>query len=185
MDTAALTPVAEMLISSYFDTASFSRSFTGQFNNPPSMLTKSHYLRSVMQASMTHDQRFDLSSVYAEFGRVEFTDRSAERSYLLRSDGAMAFERVKDSTLFDPVKFITSDIIMLVYKFHEVGLDLSVVGTKKRHNRARLQATGTPVYINTWPYETGGPGHGTFNQGGGDPFGDVGPIRHEESSRLA
>lgn len=181
MDAKALTPVAEMLIASYFDTASFSRHFMGQHDYPPSMLTKSHYLRSVMQASMHHDARFELSDSYAEFGRVEFTDRFQDRSYLLRSDGAMAFERVKDNTLFDSTAFITSDIIMLVYKFHQIGLDLSVVGTKKLRDKARLQATGAPVFVSMWPYETGSPGDGTFNQGGGDPFGDVGPIRHEES----
>ena len=183
MDTAALTPVAEMLISSYFDTASFSRDFLGRHDFPPSMLTKSHYLRSAMQASMTSSERYDLSSAYAEFGRVEFTDLVEGISYLLRSDGAMAFERVKEGTLFDSTCYITSDVIMLVYKFHQHGLDLSVVGTKKLQNKVRLQASGKPVWVNTWPYESVVSDQGTFDQGLGDPFRDVGPIRHEESDQ--
>ena len=64
----------------------------------------------------------------------------------------------------------------LVYRFGKPGLDLSVAGTRQRPNRKRLELSGKPTFIATWPYH---PGDGApFDQS--DPYGALGDLGWEE-----
>ncbi len=84
---------------------------------------------------------------------MQFTALAIGEQSLLRSESAVTIERSKSQmVLFDPVKYLQTPVIMLVHRFHRHGLDLSVAGTCEPHGRQRLEATGSPTFVATWPY---------------------------------
>lgn len=169
------TPYAELLVHAYLETAGFSRDFLEEYGQPPTMLTKVHFLRSVAQASVAQDDRFILGEPWAEFGRVLIEERDTKRRCVLRSDSAVQIESSKrENTLFDSSRYLRSEVELLVYNFHRDGLDLAIAGTRQEISRTRLEATGPPTYIGTWPFVSDDPG--PFNQRDADAFNDVGKI---------
>jgi hypothetical protein len=178
MTTAQLEPLARILIDGYFVTADYSHGFREDHGQPPTMLAKVHHHRSIIQATVVGDERYQLGGAYAEFGRVAIEDLAEDRSYLLRSDGTVKIEGIKEqSTLFDSTQYLTSPVTLLVYRFHAAGLDLSIAGTRQRFGRGRIMAAGAPTYVATWPYYS--EDH-PFTQGEVDPFREVGGLEDEE-----
>lgn len=177
-----LDPVAAHLIASYVDTASYSRQFRDDHETPPSLMAKVHHLRSIVQARMTADDRFELSQPYAEYGRVQFTDRESGSKLLLRSAGALAVEKAKKSeqlALFAFAKLIkASDIQVLIYEFGQHGLSLSIAAASHRPGGKRLMVHGEPTLVGFWPYLPGDEPQ-PFDQDAADPFGDVGGLDEE------
>jgi len=175
VDRLQLEPVAEILVQAYLDTTSYSRQFHDDYDQPPTQMAKVHHMRSITQAMVNKSDRLSLAEPYIEFSRVEILDADTDRRYLLRSDGATVIERhfKQREALFDATPYITSDITMVVYRFHRNGLDLSVTGARHKAGKVHLEASGIPVYIATWPYSVGTP---PFDQGGDDPFGDLGDL---------
>ena len=106
---------------------------------------------------------------------------------MLRSSSTVAIEDHKRSqgSLFDaPAVYISSPVVLLVYKFHELGLDLSVAGTRLKNGKGRLEPSGPLNFIAMWPYTFGGPTR-TFDQSlHDDPFGDVGGLENPSDSEL-
>lgn len=181
MDQAKLDPIArDILIPSYLETAGFSRAFRDGFGQPPTLATKVHYMRSIAQVMVTKDDRFTLGADFAEFGRVEIVDHATAIRYVLRSEGNTAIDRAKrEGALFDSTRYLASDVILLVYRFHRNGLDLFVAGSVYAEGKYRLHASGKPTYIATWSWtdDGDGPEGKTFDQGGPwNPFGDIGDI---------
>lgn len=177
MDKTQLNPVAEIMIPAYLNTASFSRQFRDEYEQPPSLAAKVHHMRAVIQAMVNKSDHLMLAEPYVEFGRVEITDQAGTR-YLLRSEAAAAIERGKrdkggQGSLFDSTRYLASEVILLVYKFHSGGLDLSVAGTRQEVGRTRLEASGEPDFIGTWPLSLEGE---SFNQGEGDAFAELGDL---------
>jgi len=172
-----LDPVADILIAAYLETASYSRRFRDEHDQPPTLLSKVHHMRSVAQATLNSSDRYDLGAMFVEFSRVEFEDGNTGRRYLLRSDGALAIERKmrQRETIFDAAMYLDSPVALLVYNFHKVGLDLSVAGTRQAVGSKRLEPTGTPTFIAMWPYANGDT-PSAFDQGKGDPFGELGGV---------
>jgi hypothetical protein len=112
---------------------------------------------------------------YIEFGKLQVVDLSSGRTYLVRSDGALTVEGVIQSSLINDAEYITSPIVLVIYKFHYEGMDLSVAGTRLEVGARRLQASGRPTFVATWPFAATGPNK-PFDQGTADPFGDVGDV---------
>lgn len=182
MDRSDLSPLAGILVPSYLETAAHSRSFRDEYGSPPTLLAKVHHMRSIIQAKVTDTERLSLDPRYSEFGRVQVTDEMDGHQYLLRSDGAVAVERAKrQGRIFDPAPFLVTNIILVVYHFHRDGLDLAVAGTHQEVGRTRLEASGEPTYIGTWPF-TPDDGQTSFSQGAADAFEELGdmPLDGEE-----
>lgn len=177
MNKTQLDPVADVLIAAYLETASYSREFRDEHDQPPTMLAKVHHMRSIVQATLTANDRFDLGASYVEFGRVEFEDLTVGKRYLLRSDGALSIEQkmLQRDAMFETASYLTSDVVLLIHTFHKTGLDLSVAGTRHTLGSKRLVATGRPTFVSTWPY-VADDSPSPFNQGAGDPFGEVGGV---------
>lgn len=193
MKTSLLDPVADILVWAYLATAAHSREFQDEYEQPPTSAEKVHYMRSVTQAEMNRSGgRFMLSPHYLEYGRVEFEDTNSGHRYLLRSRGALNVEHATrgQGGLFDAGRYLETTVVLLVYRFHPDGLDLSVAGTVRREGRSRLEASGDPTYVGTWPYAPTGPSGPSpvgrrgrtpvrpalFDQGGGDAFEDLGSL---------
>jgi hypothetical protein len=179
MNETELTPAAQLLIDAYLSTVSYSHGFKEDHGQPPNLAAKVHYLRSVAQILLVNDDRFEFKDEYAELGRVQFVNLSTRREYVLRSTSAVAIEEAKGQRwLVDPRTYLRSDVTGLVYRFSRPGLDLSVAGTRRRPNKKRLELSGKPAFIATWPYH---PGDGPpFDQS--DPYGELGDLGWEEDS---
>jgi hypothetical protein len=170
-----LDPLARLLVGSYLETPVYSRWFSEQFGQPPTLAAKVHNWRSIAQAKVNSDLNWELSEEYSEYGKLQVTDSVTGRCYLVRSDGAVAIERAFwQGTLFDTKVYIASSVVMLVYRFHSDGLDLLVTGTIRHRNKKRLEAEGKPIYVGTWPFfsDSSPP----FGQGQEDPFSEVGGL---------
>ena len=155
MTRAQLDSIAEILIQAHRETLSYSQAFLDEYGQPPTVMAKRHQLRSIIQAIMNQDDRFLLGDRYAEYGRVEIEDKLLRCRYLLRSDSAVKIEHSirHQEALFDSTKYIASEVILLVYKFHTQGLDLALAGTEYAlEGRSRLEASGVPTFIGTWLY---------------------------------
>lgn len=185
MQPDQLEPVAAHLIASYNDTAIYSRQFRDDHETPPSLMAKVHHLRSIVQARLTADERFELAPSFAEYGRVEFTELGTGSKFLLRSAGALAVERARrheQLALFAFAKLIkTSDVQLLIYDFNHDGLSLSISAAAQRAGGKRLIARGEPMPIGFWPHV---PDEdlmdGSFDQDNADPFDDVGDLSEED-----
>jgi hypothetical protein len=176
VEKTQLDPVAAILNQAALETLTYSRGFTDEYGQPPTLASKVQHMRAVTQVMVGRDERFKLGQDYIEFGRVEITDNSSGKRYLLRSDGAVAIEESKrQDALFPSAVYIKSDVTLLVYKFHREGLDLSVAGTVSRGGRTRLVASGAPTFVGTWPYSAAHE-DASFDQGIEDLFGDLGAL---------
>lgn len=175
MDPTDLDPAAQMFVAAYLDTASHSRQFRDEHGEPPTLFAKIHHMRSIIQTAVNKSDRFKLDPDYSEFGRVQFRDDTTGHWYLLRSNSAVAIERAKTQcSLFDPSKYLSSEVVLLVQAFHKDGMDLSLAGTRQQIGRKRLEASGIPDFVGTWPYSTGD--SSAFNQGEEDAFGELGDL---------
>lgn len=134
-------------------------------------------MRSIAQAHLTRSERFVLAAPFVEYGRVEFLDADHDINYLLRSESAVEIERVKcqREALFDSTPYLESETVLLVFRFHDDGLDLSLAGTRHREGRLRLEATGSPTLVGTWSYVSDDSPR-PFDQGQIDPFSDLGDM---------
>jgi len=169
------------MIGGYQDTLAYATAFSHDYGQPPTLIDKRQHLRSITQAMLNKDDRFELDPWFAELGRVAFVDRTTQRRFLLRSSGAVEIEtklkHTHDPQLFPTATYIKSDDVLLVYRFHKDGLDLSVGGTQRMDGKGRLRLSGTLTFIATWHYSFGGPTGGTFNQfGNGNPFDGLGDL---------
>src|SRR5436190_873454 len=106
MDETQLNPVAGMMIDSWFATATFRAEFADEYDLPPTLATKAHFMRSVIQAKIKDHSRYTLHPSYAEFGRVQFTDLELGQEFLLRSQSAVTIEHGK----FHPQLFDSSEL---------------------------------------------------------------------------
>lgn len=177
MDRAELDPIAEILLQSYLGTATYSRSFNDEHQQPPTVAAKAHHLRSVAQALINQNNRLELDPEYAEFGRLAFVDHLTGQSFLVRSNAAVTIEGGVQARLFDLNPYLTSVVTLLVYRFQESGLDLSYSGTRQVRGRRRLVPSGAPEYVGTWPYTTSTPP--PFDQGPGAAWDDLGALGHD------
>lgn len=176
MDKTDLDPVADILMPAYLSTASYSRQFRDEYGEPPTLFAKIHHMRSLIQATINKSDRFKLDPDYSEFGRVQFWDGVQDRCYLVRSDGSVSIERAKhQGSLFNGTKYLRSDVILLVQFFHKNGMDLSVAGTRQQVGKRRLEPSGIPDFIGTWPFSVVG-SSSSFNQGEEDAFGELGDL---------
>ena len=175
MNTAQLSPIAEMIIAALHDTRSYTTGFSSEHGNPPTTMAKTHHLRSVVQALVIADDRYKLGGEYSEMGRVQILDYENGRTYQLRSALAIAVDRAtRADTLFDSPSYIASPTVLLVYQMQPLGLDLSVAGAQHQPGRSRLEPTGPASYVDTWPYIASG--SGSFDPGNRDMFDELGDI---------
>ncbi len=178
MQRQHLTPLADAMLNAYFATLGYSRWFTDIHGQPPSKMAKTQNLLSVVQSELNLDPRFELSDRYAEYGRVEVSDRRDGISYVLRSEAMLAIERQREA-LFDSNQYLASDTLLLVHRFHQNGLDLSIAAARKKAGKLRLQASGPAIFVGAWPFVavTPPPTKGIgFDQGAEDAFGELGDI---------
>jgi hypothetical protein len=150
-----LHPVAGMMIDAYLAVDEYRHSFTEAYGLPPTLVAKVQHMRSIMQARLNDDGRYVLHPKYAEFGRVQFTDREHDQVFLLRSQAAVTIERGKHQLhLFDPnsAEHLKSDVLMVVYEFESDALSLSMTGTWHAADRTRLEPTGVPAFVARWPF---------------------------------
>lgn len=188
MDEQQLAPVAKHLLAAYSDTADYSRRFKDQHDDmPPSVMAKAHHMRSVAQALIGNDDWYRLSSQYAEFGRVLFTDVETGIKLLLRSSAALRMENLQTVGQMDlgisvvPV-FVKSPVRLVVYEFGKEGVDLSVVGTKQQATRKRLMAAGAPIHVGSWSYTSIVESEEKFDQAARDDFKEVGALGYDDEA---
>ncbi len=177
MDKEQLDSVAAHLISSYLETAIYSRQFLDDHASPPTLMSKRHHLLAVVQAAIAQGDRYELMPDYAEYGRVQFKDHQIGRTFLLRSSAAVAIEKSKRFEQFAlDIPVPASDVQLVIYEFSAEGLNLSVADTVQQARRKRLIACGFPEFVGLWPYTTPEGQRSPFSQSGADPFGDVGGL---------
>jgi len=174
MDIPQLTPLAEVLVQSYLETAVYSRQFTVSYKQPPTTMAKVHHLRAIAQAHVGVHDLLRLCPEFVEYGKLQVVDVSTKRTYLVRSSAAVEIEDARQMVLF-PRGMPETPIIMVIYRFHRDGLDLSITGTRQQPGRLRLVASGPATFIATWPY-IAGPAPLPFDQGEEDPFRELGEI---------
>ena len=180
MDQLQLNPFADLYLRDYWDLALVNRAFMDEYKFPLTLAAKAHVLRSVAQAWMTESDLFQLDESYLQSGRLQFTDIGTGKTFLVRSSSSVSIEastRQRDA-LFDSRPLLVSDVTMIVYKFHDAGMDLGIAATRRVQNRSRLEAVGAPFHVATWQYssvETD-----VFEEGISDPFRDVGEIDESE-----
>jgi hypothetical protein len=184
METVQLDPVAAHLIAGYLDTQDYSLQFRDTYSTPPTLMTKVHHFRSIVQARLIEDDAYQLEPGWTDFGRVEFFDATEDR-YLLKSAGAVAIEKMKNDRaqleLISAGNLLrAADAKALIYEFDHSGLTLSIAAAVTRSKGTKVYVKGDPIYAGFWPYNYGsGPdddGGVPFDQGGRDPFGDVGNL---------
>jgi hypothetical protein len=176
--TADLDPVAEVLVQSYLGTASANRQFHDEWDQPMTIASKAHHMRSIAQALVNQHDRFRLNPDYVEFGRLGFLDLELKRDYLVRSKSAVTIEADLEQPLF-PVRQVESKVILVVYFFHKVGLDLLVANTSQPLRKKRLVPSSPATYMGTWSFSAGGgPG---FDQGSEAAWDDLGDLGDEDT----
>jgi len=178
VDRTQLTPLAEILVWSYLDTAIYSRQFKEEYEQPPTTMAKVHHLLAIAQAHVNKHEQLQLCPEFIEYGKLQVIDQTTKRTYLVRSSAAVAIEDARQGVLF-PRGALETPIIMVIHRFHPEGLDLSIAGTRQQPGRQRLVASGPATFVATWPFITAGPTQ-PFDQGQADPFGEVGPIEEED-----
>lgn len=177
MTQPAFTPFAALLVTGYLETSSYSRDFKEQHGFPPNTMSKSQHLRSVVQAAVQRDDGMILGERWVEFGRVEITVRATGDRYVFKSERSLRIEQTmrQRERLFDANTYLEAKAMLLVYRFHTNGVDLSLTGAVVKPSRQTLRAAGEPSFVGTWPYNLG-EGE-SFNQDEGrDAFGDLGDL---------
>jgi hypothetical protein len=183
MERNRLDSFAQYMVGGALDTVSHSRQFSEEYGTPPTDMAKVHHMRSIVQARLTEDERFELDEEWADFGRVKWTDLATGQSYILRSQSALRIETEirNQGTLFNPDQYIqTTDVVMVVYEFDRSGLNLSVAKTVQRSARGRLEAATYPRDIGSWSF-TGETDDldgaaATFDQQAQDVFDELGNL---------
>lgn len=175
MTPEQLDPIARKMIDAYRETGVYSTDFKERHGSPPTMLSKVQHHRSVLQSLILRDDRYVLGEAFVDYGRVLIDDPATGTSYLIRSDKTVSVERVIADTLFS----VPCPITLLVYRFHPLGMDLSVAPTRRRTARARVLASGPSSYVGTWAFDGGDLPGSTFDQGASDLFPEVGDLRDE------
>jgi hypothetical protein len=168
-----LAPVAGMMIDAYLATAEYRHTFATEHGLPPTLASRAHHMRSVMQARIRDDGRYALHAEYAELGRVQFTDREHDQVFVIRSESAVAIERRKAQreALFNSIEYLKSDVLMIVYEFALQDLSLSIAGTRRVADRKRLEQTGDATFVGLWAFTpTDTP---AFDQNERDRFDDL------------
>jgi hypothetical protein len=178
MDRSQLTPLAEILVRAYLDTALHSRQFNIAYEQPPTKMAKIHHLLAIAQAHVIRDDRWQLCPEFSEYGKLQVVDLTTNRTYLIRSSAAVAIEDRRQQAFPFP-REVQTPIIMVVHQFHREGLDLSMAGTCAQPGRRRLVASGPATFIATWPF-TIGTIPTAFDQGKVDPFRELGDLADEE-----
>jgi len=185
MDQDPFAVIAEVLASGYLEALSYSRQFQEQHGSPPTILAKSHHLRSVVQAQIQEREGLELDPAYIEFGRVEIIVTSGTR-YVLRSDASLAVEQMfrQQEALFDSNAYIRSDRMILVYGFEQDGVTLCLAGAIRRPIGRRLFASGEPAFVGRWPYDQ--ERSQAFDQDESrDVFGDLGNVDMDLGDELS
>lgn len=178
--------MAEHLISGYLSTASYGRAFHDEHDSVPSKMARIHHMRSVIQARLTVDDRFDLSTDYIEYGKVCFTDLDNGQEYVLRSSGSVAVEQhcvgSQYSLFHIPTTRARQLPQLLIYDFFQYGLNLAVSQSRRRPGKKRLLPTGDILTIGTWAFpDIDGPnGNGSFDQETRDSFDELGNFNFDE-----
>lgn len=155
MRPTRLDQVAKYLIAGYLDTRVNSREFTDEYGSPPSRMTKIHSMRSIVQASLTADPAYDLKPVYSELGRVRFAEVATGDIFQLRSSKAYSIETTKGEQLDllpGLARVHPAGVQLLVYRFEQHGVTLSIIESVQRDGRRGLIATGEPEIVGFWPY---------------------------------
>lgn len=189
METAQLDPVAAHLIAGYLDTQDYSLQFRDTYTTPPTLMTKVHHFRSIVQARLIEDDAYQLQPEWTDFGRVEFFDATTGDAYLLKSAGAVAIEKMKSDRaqleLMSAANLLkAADASALIYDFDRSGLTLWIAAALRRAKGTKVYVKGDPIHAGFWPYTYGsGPDDDRgvpFDQGGPDPFGDVGNLNESD-----
>ncbi|CAJ1497445.1 hypothetical protein [[Mycobacterium] burgundiense] len=177
-------PFAQILVVAYLGAAAGARSFTEEWGIPPTRTHKSHWMRSIAQAQVTQSERFMLHPDFAELGRVQVTDITANDSYLVRSKAAIEIEAAmgQPEQLAFPFELRTRNSTavpnMVAYGFEREGMHLWSSASKQAATGKRLIPAGSLEYVGFWPFEgVPSPDNGgglTFDQGAPDPFNDLG-----------
>lgn len=173
MDAAELDPFARIMVSSYLATSVYSRNFGNEWGSPPTIVSKAHHFRSVVQAQVTGSARYQLGTAYMEFGRVQVADTESGRTYLIRSMPAVNIEDSRPQLGLFPIP-AAYEVNMLVYQFEREGMRLWRCGTTQAEGRRRLIPAGELLEMGFWPFDDFGPDGSAFDQGGIDPFPDLG-----------
>lgn len=173
--------VAAHIITSARHTTDYRDQFVEDHGTPPTLMSKVHHFRAVVQALLLDDERYELASAYGDFGRVQFKDLTSAQSYLLRSAGALAIEKSNvsplQSALFGAGGFLRpADVQVLIYEFENGGVTLSTVPGVKRAGKARILAKGEPTRVGHWPFAGEAADAAPFDQDHRDPFRDVGDL---------
>lgn len=180
-------PFAKILVSSYIGAAADARSFTAEWNYPPTRMQKVHTFRSVVQAHVLYSDRYALHGEYSEQGRVQVTDTGNGHSYLIRSRSMIDIDEAlkRQLVLFELPRQSPRSLrglpSMLAYKFERKGMTLWICATKQvNQDSRRLVPAGKLELLGFWPFvdETIPPspngGGERFDQGDSDPFADLG-----------
>lgn len=189
MERSDIDPVAKHLLVAFGDVGTYSRQFTDDQGIPPTLMCKVHHLRSVAQARLSQDERYELRPAYAEFGRVQCFEHSTGMEFVLRSASAVRIESAKSAhgtaPLFDGQPFkVLSPVRLLINEFTEAGLRLSQASAARATGRSRLEISGEVQFIGLWPYATTDPEGTPFDQGARDTFEEVGPLEIDDDGEV-
>jgi hypothetical protein len=186
MEPQHLDPIAQTLITAYWDTGSYSAGFLARHGKPPTTMAKAHHARSVMQAILDDQDRYELLSAYAEFGRVAVKDFELSEILVLRSESAVVAEqRSRNHALrldlgLAPIPAVEK---LVIYGFTPAGASLAIVDACRIEGSQRLKLSGQPEHIGRWPYGTQ-PEDDGFPQGEADLFHDLGELNLDAEGNL-
>jgi hypothetical protein len=180
MNATQLTPLADILVQSYNETAVYSRQFTADYGQPPTAIAKVQHLLAIAQSFVNKSDHYQLCPDYTELGKLQVVDVETGRTFLVRSNTAFGIEDARQQILFpDELAALATPIIMVIRRFHAAGLDLSIAGTRQQLGRQRLVASGPAKFVGTWPYVPMDDTDSAFDQGAPDVFKEVGPAEEE------
>lgn len=185
MSTDRFDAVAAHIISSARHTTDYRDQFLDEHGTPPTLMAKVHHFRSVIQALLISDERYELASAYGDFGRVEFKELATEERYLLRSAGAFAIEKNNvdplQSALFAIGQLLRPTAVqVLIYEFENRGVTLSVAPGVRRAGKSRVLVKSEPIKVGHWPLVGDIDEAAPFEQDQRDPFGDVGDLNEDD-----
>ena len=168
-----VAPIARILNDAYMATGSYSRLFKAQYGSPPTIQSKVHHLRSIVQIAVRKHVDYDLDEEYTEQGRVHILDVASGLTLALRSSRAVEIEG-RPEKLFDDRQFVTADALLLVYTFSKEGLELGTAAAARRNGVGRLLPVEPPSVCGSWRYEELlDPGR-PFDQSGAETFLELG-----------
>lgn len=186
MEPQHLDPIAQTLIAAYWDTGSYSSAFLARHGKPPTTMAKAHHARSVMQAVLDEQDRYELMSAYAEFGRVAVKDFELSEILVLRSESAVVAEQRSRSyapRLDLGLEPIPAAEKLVIYGFTPVGASLAIVDACRIEGSQRLKLSGQPEHVSLWPYGSQPDDEG-FPQGEADLFRDLGDLNLDAEGEL-